>query len=289
MAVDRITMDHVAVASERAWDNLIRYGYHLGGKWLGGPDNDPERRADAGPNGDGEGDGDGFYFCQIQFAAGTKIEILEAIPGEGSDFIRRFLARNGPGPHHYTFKVPDFAAALDQVRGVGYDVVGERSDDPQWMEAFLHPKQSHGIVIQLAHQGDGSGDDGWVDATPLPPSIRSGLPTLERCVHLVADLSAATELFVKALGMDLVAEGDDPTGAYVELASAGFLLRLVDPTDPAWVHWLGDRPGRLHHLAFTLVEPATVPDAQPLGDGRYEVPPERNLGVRLHLRAPADR
>ena len=190
--------------------------------------------------------------------------------------------------------MPDFHAALGQVRSVGYDVVGEKTDDPEWMEAFLHPKQSHGIVIQLAQPGgsDGEGDgseserEGWVDATPLPPSPRPGLPKLDRCVHLVADLSAATELFVKGLGMDLVVEGDDPTGTYADVASGGFVLRLVHPAETELAHWLGDRAGRLHHLAFTLDEPGTVPDARPLGDGRYEIPPERNLGVRLRLRAP---
>lgn len=265
-------MDHLAVASTHAWDNLVRYCYDLGGRWLGGPDNDPDRADDGG-----------FYFCQIEFAAGTKIEVLEAIPGEGSDFIRRFLARNGPGPHHYTFKVPDFEAALDQVRSVGYDIVGENSDNPEWMEAFLHPKQSHGIVIQLAHQGtDG---DGWVDATPLPASPRTALPTIDRCVHLVADRSAAVELFAKALGMEILDEGSDDTGAFTDLGSSAWVLRLVAPSDPELVHWLGGRAGRLHHVAFSLDEAGTVPGARPIGDGRYEVPPEHNLGLRLVLNA----
>ena len=271
MAVDQITMDHLAVVSHRAWDNLIRYGYQLGGKWIGGPDNDESSDA-----------GDMFYFCQVEFEAGTKVEILEAIPGEGSDFLRRFLYRNGPGPHHYTYKVPDFAQALDQVRGAGYDVVGENAENPDWMEAFLHPKQSFGIVIQLAHQG--SGRDGWVDATPLPPSGRTELPRLDRCFHLVADLAAACDLFGTALGMDTVDEGKDDTGAFAELASAGWRLRLVEPTDPELIHWLGDRTGRLHHAAFSVEEPGTVPDARPLGDGTYEIPPEDNLGLRLILR-----
>jgi methylmalonyl-CoA/ethylmalonyl-CoA epimerase len=274
MAVDVITMDHVAVASPHAWDNLVRYCYDLGGRWLGGPDNDPARIDDGA-----------FYFCQIEFASGTKIELLEATPDVGSDFIRRFLARNGPGPHHYTFKVPDFGAALERVRSVGYDVVGESSENPEWMEAFLHPKQSHGIVIQLAHEG--SDNDGWVNATPLPPSPRDQLPVLDRCMHLVADLSAATELFAKVLGMEIVEEGSEGVGAFVELASAGFLLRLVAPTDAGLLHWLGDRAGRLHHLAFSLDEPGTVPGARPVGDGRYEVPPEHNLGLRLLLQATA--
>jgi len=274
VAVDRITMDHLAVVSHYAWDNLIRYGYHLGGKWLGGPDNDESSDA-----------GDAFYFCQVEFEAGTKVEILEAIPGEGSDFLRRFLHRNGPGPHHYTFKVPDFAEALDRVRSAGYDVVGENSENPDWMEAFLHPKQSHGIVIQLARPG--SDGDGWIDATPLPPSGRAELPRLDRCFHLVSDLASATDLFANALAMDAIDEGKDDTGAYVDLVSAGWTLRLVQPSDPELAHWLGDRAGRLHHAAFSVEEPATVPDARPLGDGVYEIPPERNLGLRLILRERA--
>ena len=53
-------MDHLAVASHRAWDNLIRYGYDLGGRWLGGPDNDMSSDA-----------ADAFYFCQVEFEAGN--------------------------------------------------------------------------------------------------------------------------------------------------------------------------------------------------------------------------
>ena len=47
--------------------------------------------------------------------------------------------------------------------------------------------------------------------------------------------------------------------------------------------WMGDRRGRVHHLAFAVAEPAAVRDAVPLGDGLWQVPPEANLGVRLVL------
>lgn len=269
MTVTEITMDHLAVASSRAWDNLIRYGYGLGGKWLGGPANDPNGDRDLL-----------FYFCQVEFEAGTKIEILEALPKESSDFIRRFLDRNGPGPHHYTFKVPDFAAATKAVTDAGYDLVGVNTDDPTWNEAFLHPKQSHGIVIQLAFQGEGN--DGWVDATQLPPSGRS-VPTLARLVHLVADLDAAVALFSGVLNMTLAEQGTDDAGRFASLTSGPWTLRLVQPTNDVLQHWLGPRAGRLHHAAFAMDEPGNVPDAWPLGDGRYEVPPENNLGLRLIL------
>lgn len=284
-------MDHLAVASERAWDNMIRYCYHLGGEWLGGPTNDPDSEA-----------GEHFYFAQVAFANGTKIELLEPLPGNpGSDFIRRYLWRNGPGPHHYTFKVPDLDEAMAAVSGAGYELVGVNRENPNWQEAFLHPKQSHGIVIQLACQGGEGG--GWIDATALPPAGRA-VASLDRCVHLVADLSAATKLFGGVLNLTEMNRGTDRAGEFVELANGPWVLRLVQPEHAAWRHWLGDRAGRLHHVAVSLDDPASVPGAMwrpaavdAAGDGsdeaasdaaypeRYEIPPEYNLGLRLRLNA----
>ena len=271
MGVSEITMDHLAVVSERAWDQMIRYVYHLGGSWMGGPTNDPSSDTD-----------DSFYFCQVKFDGGTKIEILEAIPCEGSDFLRRFLDRNGPGPHHYTFKVPDITEAIDQCQAAGYQVVGANLDDPQWQEAFLHPKQSHGIVIQIACQGVEG--EGWTDATPLPLSPQARPAELTRSVHLVADLPAAAALFGEVLNMTQADEGNDDIGDYVELTSGPWRLRLVEPAPGPAAHWLGDRAGRLHRVDVALDQPGTIPDARHLGDGVYEVPPEHNLGLRLRLR-----
>ena len=53
-----------------------------------------------------------------------KVEVLEPNDVEHNDFLRRFLDRNGPGPHHLTFKVPDLAGALDVIRDQGYDPIG---------------------------------------------------------------------------------------------------------------------------------------------------------------------
>jgi hypothetical protein len=68
---------------------------------------------------------------------------------------------------------------------------------------------------------------------------------------------------------------------------------------------LGDRPGALHHLLFSgfagRADPAPDPDRSravapipiagvvPLGEGLYELPPERNLGTRLRVAVTAGR
>ncbi len=276
---DELVMDHVAVVSDRAWDNVIRYGRDLGGRWLGGPDNDPASQA-----------GDDFYFCQIAFEGGTKIEVLEPIEHEGSDFLRRFLARNGPGPHHFTFKTPDFAGTIEALDAAGYNVIGVNETNPQWKEAFIHPKESWGIVIQIAWDAGG----GWTDAPPLPPTRHRSTTELAEVVHLVADVTTATAMFEGPLGMVRESEWSDPNiGTAVWLRSGPWRLQVLQPAEPNLVHWMGNRPGRLQLLHFALDDPSLVPRAQrvdrcaagELQDAMFIVPPEHNLGVRLMLTA----
>ena len=279
--VEAMRFDHVALASRHAWDHIIRYCYQLGGTWIGGP---------------GVDDGAPFYFGQVEFVGGTKLELLEPVEGAGSDFLRRFLDRNGPGPHHITFKVADFDQALEAVGAAGYDVVGIDRSDPDWQEAFLHPKQSHGIVIQLACPGpnpnapepDGAGpaegqdgeEHGWINETQLPPALRPQ-PTLSLVEHLVADLEAAVKLFTGPLAMTELDRQTTAAGPEATLTDGPWRLKLVEPAEGTARHWLGNRPGRLWALHLTLDEPATVPGAHPLGDGRYELPP------RVEPRHPA--
>lgn len=250
-------LDHVAVAVERAADAWSRYVGDLGGEWLGG------------------GATPGFASAQVTYANGMKLEVLEPYAVEENDFLRRFLDTSGPGPHHLTYKVPDLDAALEEARAARYDPVGIDLSDPQWQEAFLHPKQAHGVVVQLAHAADRSEE--W--RSPAPP----GLPTagrrpasLDHVTHTVADLDGALALFAGLLGGTTTDEGD----GWIELAWPGpGRLRLVG----ASADHLRGRVGRIQHLAYGVADPATVPDAQPHGDGGWEVPPERNLGTGLRL------
>ncbi|TFG94175.1 MAG: hypothetical protein E4H11_07250 [Myxococcales bacterium] len=103
------------------------------------------RRHDAGP-------GVGFRWWQWRFEGGGVIEILEP-DGPPGGFLHRFLAARGPGVHHVTFKVPDLHAAARRARDHGFEVVGQSEAFPGWKEAFLHPRQAQGIVVQLAESG----------------------------------------------------------------------------------------------------------------------------------------
>ncbi len=263
---DRPVLDHLALASRRSWDQLERYGRQFGGRWLGGPTDHDEPA---------------FYFCQMGFANGTKLEFIEPNPSAGSDFIRRFLHRNGPGPHHLTFKVTDIETSMANATAAGYPVVNQDLSDPDWKEAFLHPKQSHGIVIQLAQPGS---DSGWEEPSPLPPSEQGDGTTIDRLTHLVADLDRATELFADVLGMERIdGPTDGPMGKEVSLGSGPWRLRLVTPSAGGPGQWLGDRAGRLLQIEATVAEPTCI-DGLIRHDGFWELPPERNLGTRVLVR-----
>jgi methylmalonyl-CoA/ethylmalonyl-CoA epimerase len=81
---------------------------------------------------------------------GMPVELLEPWAVERNDFLARFVAKHGAGPHHLTFKVTSLADALEQVRAAGLTPVNVDVSDPEWKEAFLMPKEAHGTVVQLA-------------------------------------------------------------------------------------------------------------------------------------------
>ena len=134
MAKDAIRLDHLALAVRDVREVLPFLVGELGG-----------REDVAGP-------GMGFRFWQWEFAGGGRIEILQP-EGPTDGFLYRFLDARGPGPHHLTFKVPDLHDAAKRSGELGYDVLGLDTSQPAWMEAFLHPKQAQGIVVQLAGVG----------------------------------------------------------------------------------------------------------------------------------------
>ena len=262
-----IVLDHVAVAVERHPDAWPRYRRDLGGEWMSA------------------GDGFGFSPAQLAYADGMRIEILQPHAVERNDFLRRFLDRNGPGPHHLTFKVGDIQAAIDEVTAAGYPPVSIDLSDPGWQEAFLHPKAASGVVVQLA-QAEGS----WVTDPPadLPPPDR---PTgrLVHVAHAVASLDAGLDLWAAVLGGVEDGRGEDGDARWVDLQWRGpGRVRLLTPTRPdsPVAAWLDGRPGRIHHLAFAVERPEAIADARPTGDGIWEVDPADNLGTRLVLRSP---
>jgi hypothetical protein len=264
-AIEGIDLDHIAVAVERWSDAWPRFVGMLGARWMSG------------------GQGPGFSPCQLGFANQMRVEILQPHQVERNDFLRRFLDRSGPSPHHMTFKVKDLSDALAAAEAAGYPPINVDMRDPYWKEAFLHPKGSAGIVIQLAQSAEGY----W--ETPPPegfPATSAPMASVLRIVHAVADLDDGLRLFEGLLGGTRTGSGSDDESTWVDLAWPGpGRVRVAAPVSDAspLAAWVDGRPGRVHHVALTGVDLTHVEGAVDCGDGTWELPPDAATGTRLLL------
>ena len=90
----------------------------------------------------------GFRWAQFQFPGGGVIELIAPVGEEG--FLQDFLAQRGEGLHHITLRVRNIAARTRELEALGYRPVMAKFDNPVWKEVFLHPRETHGVLIQLA-------------------------------------------------------------------------------------------------------------------------------------------
>lgn len=114
------------------------------------------------------GPGNGFRGGQWSYPGGGRLEVLEPT-GPPDGFLHRFLRKNGAGFHHVTFKVPDLSRICGRARDLGYTVVGYDDSAPAWKEAFLHPKEALGIVVQMV-ESDPDFQDTWGPDWNFPPA-----------------------------------------------------------------------------------------------------------------------
>ena len=91
-----------------------------------------------------------FFSC-----GESKIELLEATNPESP--IAKFIEKRGEGIHHIAFQVDDIVSEVDRLKEEGFIVLNERPKkgaDNKWV-VFLHPKSTHGVLIELCQEIEG--------------------------------------------------------------------------------------------------------------------------------------
>jgi len=79
----------------------------------------------------------------------NKIELLEATTEDSP--IAKFLEKRGEGIHHIAFAVEDIRADMERLKNEGFILLSEEPKsgaDNKWV-AFLHPKSTNGVLIEL--------------------------------------------------------------------------------------------------------------------------------------------
>jgi len=82
----------------------------------------------------------------------SELELLESTSPEGP--IARFIEKKGEGIQHIAFKVDNIEKTLEKLKKEGVRLIDEK---PRYGAggakiAFLHPKDTNGILIELSER-----------------------------------------------------------------------------------------------------------------------------------------
>ena len=91
---------------------------------------------------------DGATIVSLHFGP-MDVELLE--PNDPESPVAKFLAKRGPGIHHICYRVADLDGTLARCKQAGYRLIDEtpRHGAGGRRIAFLHPKTTNGILLEL--------------------------------------------------------------------------------------------------------------------------------------------
>jgi methylmalonyl-CoA/ethylmalonyl-CoA epimerase len=87
-----------------------------------------------------------FHWCDF-YIGPFKIELIEPLGGDS--FVSRFLAKRGPGLHHWSFETVRIEALLARMEADGLRIVDRFEMGDEGLTAFLSPRSAHGVLIQF--------------------------------------------------------------------------------------------------------------------------------------------
>lgn len=82
----------------------------------------------------------------------NKIELLQATHPDSA--IAKFIEKKGEGIHHIAFEVDDIEAEILRLKSEGFQMIHEVPKDGADNKriAFLHPKGTNGVLIELCEE-----------------------------------------------------------------------------------------------------------------------------------------
>lgn len=114
----------------------------------------------------------GSTIDQLKFRNGNKLEIL------GPDLQHKlgnrmvdFLDKYGSAIHHVTLNVQSVATAVQILEDNGIKAIGVSLSDKHYQEAYVSPKDTGGILVQLSWKD--VDDEGWAKRHGHIPTVHS--------------------------------------------------------------------------------------------------------------------
>ncbi len=133
--MNKPTLDHIGIAVNDIDAALELYRDKLGFE-VGGIDEVP---------------GFGVKVAFLPLGEG-QVELVMPVTEDSA--IAKFLDKRGPGFHHLCFRVDDIRAELARLEEKGIELVDKepREGAHGTLVAFLHPKSTGGVLIELAQK-----------------------------------------------------------------------------------------------------------------------------------------
>lgn len=128
-------IDHIGVAAKDMNEALKFFVEKLGMTWTGFETiEDQKVKVAFLPLGEGE------------------IEILESTAPDGP--VAKFIEARGEGVQHIALRVDDLDAALEELKAKGVRLIDERPriGAGRARIAFIHPKETHGVLLELCER-----------------------------------------------------------------------------------------------------------------------------------------
>ena len=97
--------------------------------------------------------GDGTIRVSMVKVGNTLIELLQPIGDEG--VMAKFLEKHGEGFHHICYEVDDIDAEIASIKAAGLEVLGDPKPGAEGMSVFLHPRGTHGVLVELVEKKRG--------------------------------------------------------------------------------------------------------------------------------------
>jgi methylmalonyl-CoA/ethylmalonyl-CoA epimerase len=82
----------------------------------------------------------------------NKIELLAATSKDSA--IAKFIEKKGEGIHHVAFAVENIEAEMQRLKNEGFKLLNEKPKKgaDNKLVAFVHPKDNHGVLIELCQE-----------------------------------------------------------------------------------------------------------------------------------------
>lgn len=94
--------------------------------------------------------GDGTIKVSMVKVGNTLIELLQPVGSEG--VMAKFLEKRGEGFHHICYEVNDINEEVASLKAAGIEVLGEPKPGAEGMSVFLHPRGTHGVLVELVEK-----------------------------------------------------------------------------------------------------------------------------------------